>query len=114
MTYPADRGEIGKQAVPLNQRLFTSVLLLFGFMPIDLHYLRFEKLDMGNAFYENSSSLLQKYWKHARTLSAQGNKTLVRDELHFQPRVPFAGHIVLPLVKTVFRNRHAQLTKSFI
>ncbi len=114
MTYPADKREIGISAVPLNTILFKSVLLLFGFIPVDLHHLRLEKIDYGNAFYENSASLMQKYWKHTRTLTAVGDKTLVRDEVHFLPRLTFMGYLLLPFIRLIFTNRHKQLSKFFI
>ena len=63
MTYPKEMSEIGNNEVPLQQVLFKSVILFFGFIPIDLHYLRLEKLDFGTGFYENSYSLQHHYWK---------------------------------------------------
>jgi ligand-binding SRPBCC domain-containing protein len=114
MTYPDERSEIAGREIPLNTVLFKSVLLLFGFIPIDLHFLRLEKLDTGNAFYENSYSLQHHYWKHTRTLKEVNGKTLVRDEVHFAPRISITGYLLLPVCKTIFRNRHKQLQKHFV
>lgn len=114
MTYPDDKKEIGSNNVPLNTTLFKSVLLLFGFIPVDLHFLRLDKIDHGSAFYENSISLIQKYWKHTRILTAIGDKTLVRDELHFLPRLKILGYLLLPFIRLIFTNRHKQLNKFFI
>jgi hypothetical protein len=54
MTYPKTMSEIGDREVPTNVVLFKSWILLFGFIPIDLHSLRLDRLDYGSAFYENS------------------------------------------------------------
>ena len=113
MTYPKDMSEIAGREVPLHQTLFKSIILLFSFIPIDLHYLRLDKIDLGNAFYENSTTATHLYWKHTRTLIERGNKTLVRDEVHFLPRVAVMGNLFLPIIKIVFTNRHKNLAKAF-
>jgi ligand-binding SRPBCC domain-containing protein len=113
MTYPAAMSEIGGREVPVNTVLFKSIILLFGFIPIDLHYLRLNKLEYGIAFYEDSYSLQHHYWKHTRTIIEQDGKTLVRDELHFAPRIGFMGYVLLPAYKHIFANRHKQLQKYF-
>ena len=62
MTYPKELSEIGSNEVPLRQVLFKCAILLFGFMPFDLHYLGLDKLDYSTAFYKNSYSLHHHYW----------------------------------------------------
>lgn len=113
MTYPKDRSEIGNNDVPLNQTLFTSYVFLFGFIPIDIQYLKLEKIGFGNAFYENSTTMTHKYWKHTRTLTEQNGKTLVRDEIYFLPRFAPLGTVLLPIIKRVFKNRHEPLKKYY-
>lgn len=113
MTYPAGMSDIGSREVPLNTVLFKSVILLFGFIPVDLHYLRLDKLDYGTAFYENSYSLQHHYWKHTRSIVVRNGKTYMRDELHFAPRISFMGYVLLPVYKRIFANRHKQLQKTF-
>lgn len=113
MTYPKDRSEIGNNDVPMNQTLFVSYVFLFGFIPVDIHYLKLDKIDFGSAFYENSTTMTHKYWKHTRTLMEQNGKTLVRDEVHFSPRFAPLGNVMLPLIKRVFENRHKSLSKMF-
>jgi len=113
MTYPADKAEIGGREVPFNQTLFTSIVFLFGFIPIDVHYLKFDKIVPGFAFYENSTTWTHQYWKHTRTLTENVKATIVRDEVHFCPKVIFLGFLFLPLLKFVFGNRHKQLAKAF-
>src|SRR3546814_8382116 len=50
---------------PQGSLLFKSWLLLFGILPFDHHALRIEKLwDYG--FQEDSSSWLQRRWRHKR------------------------------------------------
>jgi ligand-binding SRPBCC domain-containing protein len=113
MTYPNDCSEIGTEEVPLNQVLFKSIVLLFGFIPSDVHCLRFDKVEPGIAFYENSFTLLHRYWKHTRIVSERNEQTFVRDEVEFLPRFYPAGYLLLPFIKTVFRNRHNKLKAQF-
>lgn len=113
MTYPANMSEIGEREVPVQQVLFKSVILLFGFIPIDLHNLRLDKLEKGTAFYENSFSLHMRYWKHTRTISERNGKTFLKDEVHFAPRISFVGNLLLPGFRMIFRNRHKNLLKHF-
>ena len=114
MTYPADKAELGKREVPVNETLFTSVILLLGFIPVDLHYLKFDRLEPGYAFYENSTTLTHRYWKHTRSIIENGNSFFVRDELHFKPRLPLTGYAMLPLFKAIFKNRHRRLRASLL
>lgn len=117
MTYPASRVSLrgSEKLVPFGQTLFVSVLLLFGLIPIDLHWLRLDRIVEGKAFYENSTTLLHKYWKHTRTLTEKGDGVVqLTDELKFLPRIPLLGHLLLPVVKHIFQHRHKQLQKMFI
>lgn len=115
MTYPAEMaGLTGGEAIPFGKTLFVSVILLFGIIPIDLHWLRLDNLIEGKAFYENSTTLLNRTWKHTRSLVDKGNgKTELTDELEFMPRIGFMGYIVLHIVKFIFRHRHQQLRRTF-
>ena len=113
MTYPNEVSEIGNKEVPLQQTLFKSAILLFGFIPIDLHYLRLDKIDFGTAFYENSYSLQHHYWRHTRSILERNGKVCVSDEVHFAPRISFIGDAFLPIYRAIFANRHKQLRKVF-
>eukprot|EP01038_Epipyxis_sp_PR26KG_P007947 gene7947-10783_t len=52
MTYPANRSSIkdSEEIIPFGQTLFVSVLLLFGLIPIDLHWLRLDRIIDRKAF----------------------------------------------------------------
>ena len=113
MTYPKNRSEIGNIDIPLNEILFKSIILLFGFIPVDIHFLKLDRIDVGTAFYENSTSLTHHYWKHTPILTEQNGKTLVRYEVHFSPRIRFLGTTFLAIIKRVFENRHEKL-KQFL
>lgn len=115
MTYPADRSSLkGHTAIPKGETLFVSTLLLFGFIPIDLHWLRLDRIVDGKAFHENSTTLLNKFWRHNRILTDKSDGLVeLTDELEFQPRVPFVGFIVLYIVKIIFRHRHKILRRTF-
>ncbi len=109
MTYPINKNHFCKLIETPNKKIFTSWILLFGFLPIDIHFFKLEKLEEGKAFYENSSSIMHKYWKHTRLLIAENKNTILIDEVHFSPRVPLLGAILFPIYKKIFSNRHRQL-----
>ncbi len=122
MTYPEKGSLDDHDAVPVKSVLFTSILLLFGFIPFDAHWLSFDNFIRGRGFDENSSSLLQKHWKHSRHIhgideTKEQDGTFqhieVEDHLEFTPRAPFVGFLVLPIVRMIFNHRHAQLRKKF-
>lgn len=115
MTYPSDMSELPTGVdIPSGVTLFTSVLLLFGIIPFDLHYLKLDRIVEGKAFYENSTTLMQRYWKHTRTLTEKGNGvTQLTDVVEFMPRLSFLGPIVFMIVRFLFQHRHRQLKKSF-
>ncbi len=117
MSFPKGRSSLVGlvHEVPMRTTLFGSVLLLFGIIPIDLHWLSFDRLDEGHGFDENSSSLLQKYWKHSRHIITfdSHEDIIVRDDVEFLPRISIFGYLVLPIVKFLFAHRHRQLKKKF-
>lgn len=113
MTHPADRASLAGQTVPMGTVLFRSMILLFGILPIDLHALAFDKIQDNKAFYENSTTLTHRYWKHTRSLTDTEGGVMVKDEVHFSPRLPFIGHLLLPIYTAIFRHRHRRLAKAF-
>jgi ligand-binding SRPBCC domain-containing protein len=113
MTYPPDKAAIAGNHVPLNETLFTSVILLFGFLPVDLHHLAFDAILPGHSFQENSKTLMHRYWKHTRTINEQSNGCLVTDVVHYLPHLPLIGYALLPLYRVIFNHRHKKLRAAF-
>lgn len=117
MTYPADKDTLFCQSKTLvfGEPIFLSAILLFGFIPMDLHWLILDYLIDGECFYENSVTLLHKYWKHQRILTEVGDgKVQLKDKVEFQPRIWGLGYLLLPVVKYVFQHRHKKLAKLFL
>jgi ligand-binding SRPBCC domain-containing protein len=111
MTYPKTVEALTTIAV--GQRVFRSVVLFLGFIPFDLHDLTFVRLEPGKGFSEKSPSLMQHYWIHERTLEPSGQGCIVRDRIEFMPRLPLVGHVMLPIFRLVFQNRHRKLRQKF-
>lgn len=112
MTAPPDKRHVTFQQVPLKQPLFSSWLLLFGILPFDLHHLQLDEVWEGG-FRENSTSLLQRTWRHERIIVSGGIGTHLTDTITFEPRLPLVGHVILPIVRALFRHRHRQLQRLF-
>ncbi|RYH06743.1 hypothetical protein EON65_42505 [archaeon] len=117
MTFPATHSNLTTiSRSNLGLTLFASILLLFMYIPVDLHWLRLVDVQEGEGFHEHSCSLLQQYWKHERYLvkGEEGSDcTQLVDEVEFCPRITFLGYLLKPVVKAIFRHRHIQLQKKF-
>ena len=97
---------------PLQKRLFSSQLTVLGFLPLDLHHLRFEAVWPGRGFHERSRTFLEVEWEHVRTLSPRSSRqTVLRDVVTFQPRM-FPG-LVSRIAALTFKRRHHHLRRTY-
>eukprot|EP01031_Cornospumella_fuschlensis_P042348 gene42348-51722_t len=117
MTYPAAQADLSTTPrSKIGSFLFASILLLFMYIPVDLHWLRLVDVQEGEGFREHSCTLLQQDWKHERYL-VQGENgsdtTQIVDEVEFSPRINVLGYLLKPVVKAIFRHRHLQLQRKF-
>ena len=97
---------------PKNERVFTSVLLLLGFIPVDCHSFNFIGLEH-DGFEEHSSTFMNKIWNHKRTIIDAGNRSLVVDKVSYQSRTPLIGSLMKPLYKFIFEHRHNRLRSKY-
>ena len=82
-----------------------------------MHWLRLDSFEVGKSFCENSTTLLNEVWRHNRQLQPcddEDGTVDITDTVEFQPRLPFIGHLLLPVVKFIFQNRHAKLRGMFM
>lgn len=110
MTAPPTAQHLPFTQAPLHRVLFSSWLLLFGWLPFDRHSLQLEEVWDGG-FRENSSSWVHRHWRHERVLTPHKDGCLLTDTLQFEPYVPFLGHVLRPIVYFVFKHRHKRLQK---
>lgn len=97
---------------------FHSWLLAAGRVPFDCHALRLVEVDDrgpdGGAFVEESTSWMQRRWRHGRDVVALGGgRCLVTDRLVVVPRVPFVRPLVARVVPWLFAQRHRRLIERF-
>ena len=97
---------------PVNEIIFNSVILLFKFIPIDIHRLYLAEI-FGNGFKETSSSILMKYWNHNRTIENYEQGSILTDEISFKTRIPLLDIILKPIYINVFKHRHKKLKLKF-
>ena len=96
---------------------FHSWLLGFGVVPFDRHSLglvsveRFD--DGGGAFVEESTTWLQRRWRHERDVVAEGDGCRVTDRLVVEPRLALNRPVVARLVPWLFDRRHRVLRDRF-
>jgi hypothetical protein len=114
MTHPADRSSLEGEDVPFGEVLFASWLLAGGVVPFDRHALVLESVTPGAGFVEESTSLVQRRWRHERTLvDLPGGGCRVTDRLTVVPRLGLARPIAARIVARVFDHRHRRLIARF-
>ena len=111
MTFPAGYKEIPFEDCPTNKFIFSSVVLLFRFIPIDFYKVRLMKVIPNKGFIEESESLFTSVWKHTRTIKKRGSKCEIRDQLDVTAKSIFIVPFIWLLIKSVFKNRHRRLKK---
>lgn len=116
MTHPADRAELAGQQFEPGAVLVHRVLLAGGIVPIDRHARALERILEGPEEYgfdEESTSLLQRRWRHEGRIVAVDGGSSVTDDLAVEPRVSPVTPIVRRIVAAIFRHRHRRLARRF-
>jgi ligand-binding SRPBCC domain-containing protein len=85
------------------------VILLFGFLPVDVHSLRLERILPGRGFFEQSYSWANRQWRHERITTRTEGGCVVTDKVIVQGRLPLVTALLLPVYRLVFRHRHRRL-----
>jgi ligand-binding SRPBCC domain-containing protein len=112
MTAPRRMQSIAELTVVPGQRLFRSVLLFGGLLPLDILDLTLIELTPGRGFTERSPMLSMKSWQHRREiLDAPGGAVELVDTLTFEPRL--LRGLTRWFVTRLFAHRHAVLRRSF-
>jgi len=112
MTAPRGMRSIAEVRVVPGQRLFRSVLLFGGLLPLDILDLTVIELRPGHGFTERSPMLSMKRWQHRREiLDAPGGAVELVDTLSFEPRL--IRGLARWFVTRLFEHRHAVLRRAF-
>lgn len=111
MTVPAAARGLRLPEAPVGREAFTSVLLLLGVFPFDVHHLTLERV-YRRGFDEESWSWLQRRWCHKRRVEPADGGCIVVDELTVVPRLAPA-FLVKPVVRWIFAARHRKLRSRF-
>lgn len=112
MTFPASAlSDI--TSAPVGTPLLVSWLLFLGLLPFDRHVLILAEVGERH-FVETSYSLLQKSWRHERTVTPDnGSACIVEDRLSVEPRIPLLRPLTHAVVRAIFRHRHKRLRLRF-
>jgi hypothetical protein len=114
MSVPPEASGMHLDEAPLETPLFSSWVLLGGFVPIDRHHFALSAVEHGRGFLENSTSWSQRHWQHQRSVEVGGEQAcVVTDRLTFTPRLSAMGPLLERIIGAVFRRRHARLRKRF-
>ncbi|MFT4572198.1 MAG: ligand-binding SRPBCC domain-containing protein [Candidatus Binatia bacterium] len=112
MTFPEATLAITENWQP-GKRLFRSWMLLGGFLPVEYDDIALVEVDPGRRFLERSEMFSQSIWEHERTIEPVDGGALLRDRLHFRPRIAVLGPAYGWIFKLVFRVRHRNLRRLF-
>ena len=113
MTAPAGMTRLDDVEIVLGQRLIRSWIYALGIVPIDYDDVTLVELEPGRRFLERSPMLSQRLWQHERTIDPIEGGCIVRDTIHYEPRLRLLGRLQLPIFRMVFANRHRQLARLF-
>ncbi|MEZ5177081.1 MAG: hypothetical protein R2746_02045 [Acidimicrobiales bacterium] len=97
----------------MGEALFASWLLAFGVIPFDRHSLALTSIEPGRGFVEESTSWLQRRWRHERTLEPVDGGTRVTDQLTIVPRVGLVAPVTRLVVGWLFARRHRRRRARF-
>jgi hypothetical protein len=113
MSFPAGWTRLGPEDVCEGAPSFHSLLLLFGFLPIDRHAFALAEFTPESGFLEKSSSLLHQIWIHQRVVRPLAMGAEITDRVFYRCRLPGLTRLLRPLMRFVFRHRHRRLRRQF-
>ncbi len=112
MTAPKEWEESSITEWPIGTNLFTSTILLFGLIPVDFH--KFKFLDIQTtSFQECSTSLVNRQWRHYRSIEQQGSACVIYDTVEYIPKSKILGILIKPLYRAIFSHRHKRLKTRY-
>jgi ligand-binding SRPBCC domain-containing protein len=99
---------------PAHVQLLTEASIGLGVLPFDRHALRLERVLDGEGFDEESTSWMQRRWRHERRVIDHGDGTCtVTDHLIVVPRLGLLRPVVARVVAFLFTQRHRRLVERF-
>jgi len=113
MTFPKKMEKLDPSNEDMGKCLFHSIILLFGFLPIDLYDVTFIEFFQGKYFQEKSPTLTQKWWKHRRQIQNIEKGCYVIDRVEILPKIKLFGNIYIWFAKILFTQRHRNLRKRY-
>ena len=98
---------------PTQQQLFDSWILLLGVVPVDRHSFLLRAVVPGEAFVEESKSLIHRVWVQERRVTGINGGCRLTDRVSYQSRWPLLGYLLKPLYELVFWLRHRNLVLQY-
>ena len=114
MTGPPGISRLTDLPIAVGTPMFSSVILLFGVVPIDVSRLTLAAFTDGEGFVERSPMLTMRSWTHARTILAhpeRADASILRDAVSFEARLADAP--TAWFVARIFAHRHRVLRRVF-
>jgi hypothetical protein len=114
MTVPRRAKDMTIGDAPIGIVAFRSVLLAFTVVPFDVHAFQLDAVTPPHGFVEESTSLVQRRWRHERTITATADRECeVIDTIAVDPRLRCTEPLVAAVVRFLFRHRHQRLRTRF-
>ncbi|MGE2690022.1 hypothetical protein [Mycolicibacterium pulveris] len=116
MSMPRVAKTLTVDTIPIGEPIGRCWLKLFGVIPFDYDELTIAELWPGRRFFEESTMLSMRLWRHERTLEPAGEaKTVVHDRLTFELRALLRplSPLIAAGVDALFGHRHRRLQRHF-
>jgi ligand-binding SRPBCC domain-containing protein len=115
MSMPRGQKDLTVDTIPVGTPVGRCWMRLFGVLPFDFDLLMIEELFPGRGFHEESTMLSMRRWRHERTVTPDGGKSVVRDRLTFDPRLPLRplGPVLKVGIGALFGHRQRRLQRYF-
>src|SRR3546814_8832139 len=115
MTHPPHLRSLTDATWEPGEVIHQSWLLAGGILPIDRHGLALERVLPGEGFDEESSSWLQRRWRHERrVVDDVGTGCTVTDHLIVEPRVALLRPVVARVVQLIRSEEHTSELQSLM
>jgi ligand-binding SRPBCC domain-containing protein len=115
MSMPRGAQNLTVDDIPVGEPIGRCWMRLFGVVPFDYDLLMIEELFPGRGFHEESTMLSMRRWRHERTVTPAGDKSVVRDRLTFQLRLPLRPltPLLAVAIRALFGHRQRRLQRHF-
>jgi ligand-binding SRPBCC domain-containing protein len=114
MSMPRGANDLTIDTMPVGIPIGRCWMRAFGVLPFDYDdFCLTERHPLG--FREDSTMLMVRHWRHERTVTPEGSKSVVHERLTFELRAPLRlfTPVYTAVVRALFTHRQRRLQRHF-